>query len=406
MEKKCIVWGAGDYGRRLVPMLNSEEYTIIAFCDENAGLEGKKAAGYEIVSIKKAAEMCRSDKELAIMIGIFDFEAVEEVKKTIQDKFGENIEIKTGHDVQDIYENRILQMYHQNIIFKWEVDLEKYFLMWLDNLKSEIEYWVSDVADFRGKRHAYYIMCRENDRFTHRDIRKRVKDKEIVMDIGCGLVSKFGDQLDDAGAVKLVPVDALAHFYNIVNGRIQDGYKKDYICSFGLFEFLGNTFCRNYADNIIVENALDHCIDPWRSLIECLYVLKTGGRMYLNHRRAEAVYENWFGLHKWNMDCRNGDFLIWNKENAINVTENLKDYAEIYVRYDDSVYEREYQNVEVEMIKKKDFELSDFFDLHNDHIILTKFIDKLMESLALNSKVFWDMLENSKLIDDEILGTK
>ena len=69
--------------------------------------------------------------------------------------------------------------------------------------------------------------------------------------------------------------------------------------------------------------------------------------MYLNHRRAEAVYENWSGLHRWNMDCCDGNFLIWNKENAVNVTENLKDYAEIRVRYDDSVHIRERQNVGV-----------------------------------------------------------
>lgn len=398
MEKKCIVWGAGDYGRRLIPMLNSEGYTIIAFCDRKAELEGKETNGYKIISIEKVAEMCRTDQELSVVIGIFDFETVKEVKKTIPDIFGKNVKIKAGHDIQDAYENRFLKMFHQNMVFKWEVDLEKYFSTWLDNLESEIEYWVKNVADKRGNRHTYNIRCRENNRFTHKDILRRVKENEIVMDIGCGLVSKFGDQLHDGGAVKLVPVDALAHFYNIINNRIQDGYKKDYVCHFGLFEFLGSTFGRNYADYIIVENALDHCIDPWRSLIECLYVLKLEGRMYLNHRRAEAVYENWSGLHKWNIDCCDGKFIIWNKENTVNVTENLKDYIEIHMSYDDSVCTREYQNVGVELIKKRDFELNCFLDLSNDNMILTRFIDKLMERLALNSEIFLHMLESADFV--------
>lgn len=398
MEKKCIVWGAGDYGRRLIPMLDSEGYTILAFCDRKAELEGKEINGYKIVSVEKAAEMCCIDQELTMIIGIFDFKVVEEVRKTIQDYFVRNVKIKTGHDIQDVYEDKLLKAYHQNMIFKWEVDLEKYILAWLDNLASEIEYWVRDVADDRGRNHAYQIMCRKNNRFTHRDILKRVKDDEIIMDIGCGLVSKYGDQLDGGGTVKLVPVDALAHFYNVINGRIRDGYKKDYVCRFGLFEFLGNTFGGNFADYIIVENALDHCIDPWRSLIECLYVLKVDGRMYMNHRRAEAVYEDWSGLHKWNIDCCDENFLIWNQENAVNVTENLKDYAEIHVKYDHSVYARERQNVGVEIIKKKDFELGEFFDLRNENSVLTRLIDKLMEQLASSSSVFLRMLDNAGLI--------
>ncbi len=398
MEKKCIVWGAGDYGRRLIPMLNSEKYTILAFCDRNTELEGKEIDRYKVVSIEKAAELCQADRELTMIIGIFDFKVVEEVRKTVQDYFGRNVKIKTGHDIQDIYENRLLKACHQNMIFKWEVDLEKYIPVWLDNLGSEIEYWVRDVVDVKGKSHGYHTMCRENDRFTHKDIKKKVKNNEIVMDIGCGLVSKYGERLDGGDTINLVPVDALAHFYNVINGRIQDGYKKDYECHLGLFEFLGNTFGRNYADYIIVENALDHCIDPWRSLIECLYVLKVDGCMYMSHRRAEAVYENWSGLHKWNIDCCDKNFLIWNKENAVNVTEKLKDYAEIHVRYDQSVHVRECQNVSVEIIKKRDFGLGDFFDLCSENIVLTRFVDKLMEQLALNSSVFLKLLENASFI--------
>lgn len=397
MGKRCIIWGAGNYGRRLIPMLEGEGYTILAFCDRNPELAGKEAGGYQIVSMEKASEICRAEKEIAIIIGIFDFEVVEEIKKEIPDQFGERVHIKTGHEIQDVYEDRLLKTYHQNLIFQWEVDLEKYSLIWLDNLVSEIEYWVKEVADPKGNRHAYYTRYRGNNRFTHKDILKRVKADEIVMDIGCGLISKFGDQLEDGGRIKLLPVDALAYFYNEINGRIQDGYKKDMTSYFGLFEFLGNTFGRNYADYIIVENALDHCIDPWRSLVECLYVLKVEGRMYLNHRRAEAVYENWSGLHKWNIDCRNEDFIIWNQENAVNVREHLKDYAEIQVRYDSSVSIRECQNIGVEIIKKKDFELSDFFNLDHDNIILTKMIDKLMERLALSSTFFLRMLEHAGL---------
>lgn len=40
MEQNCIVWGAGNYGRRLIPILTENEYTIKAFCDSNTKLTG------------------------------------------------------------------------------------------------------------------------------------------------------------------------------------------------------------------------------------------------------------------------------------------------------------------------------------------------------------------------------
>lgn len=395
MKQNCIVWGAGNYGRRLIPMLKEEGYAITAFCDTNAEMTGKYIEEYEIISPKQAEEMCRTDRNLTVIIGIFDTDAVEEVRETIQGNFEKDTKIQTGHHIQDSFENRMLLTYHQNMVFQWEVDLEKYFLAWLDNMMSEVEYWVRDVADTQGERHEYYVRCAENHRFTHRDILRRVKAGEIVMDIGCGLVSKFGEELENGGKVRLVPVDALAHYYNILNGRMRDSLGKNTSCRFGLFEFLGNIFGGNYADYIIIDNALDHCIDPWRSLVECLYVLKTDGRMYLNHRRAEAVYEGWTGLHKWNVDCSDGKLLIWNKENAVNVTERLKGFAEVYVNYDDSVSVRECQNVGVEIVKKKEFELSSFFDMQKENGILTKFIEKLMAKLALDGREFLCMLEQA-----------
>ena len=147
----------------------------------------------------------------------------------------------------------------------------------------------------------------------------------------------------------------------------------------------------------IVDNALDHCIDPWRSFVESLYVLKQNGHMFLNHRRAEAVYENWTGLHRWNIDCVNGELLIWNRENAINVTERLKEIAEIYVRYDEQITTRETQNVGVQVIKKKDFQLEQFLDMTQESAILTKCIEKLMEKLAQESSQFFSMLEQVRL---------
>lgn len=104
-----------------------------------------------------------------------------------------------------------------------------------------------------------------------------LKDGLTLMDIGCGAVSRYGASLPDGGSVNFIAVDSLAHAYNRINVCYAPGNKK--AVTFGMFEFMAVFFQKEYADVILIENALDHCIDPLKSLIECLQVLKTGGLM-------------------------------------------------------------------------------------------------------------------------------
>lgn len=393
MCQKCIIWGAGNYGKRFSQIVTEEmNYRIVAYCDMNLEKVGQKIDDYEIVSIENAVDLC-CNKKLTVIIGIYDSDVVEYIKDYIKTKFPANVDVVVGHDIQNKVENQKIQDYHRNMIYKWKIDFEKHFEIWIDNMMSEIGYWIREVADIRGRNHEHNIKCRKNNAFIHEYVSPQIKGGEVVMDIGCGLVSRYGTQLKDGNTVKLVPVDALAHFYNCINGRIIDGLKQGYSCHFGMFEFLGQMYGKDYADYIIINNALDHCIDPWKSLIGCVYTLKQGGRMYLSHRRAEAVYEDWMGLHRWNIDCKDGDLLIWNKENAVNITEKLSEYADVYVRYDDTEEKRINQILDVEIIKKNELKLEDFFDIQEESRTLIWCIDKLMKKIAADSKVFYNMLD-------------
>lgn len=397
MCQKCIIWGSGNYGERLSQLVTKEtNYRIVAYCDMDLEKVGQKIGEYEIVSIEQAINLCCNEK-LTVLIGVFDFNAVRYIKSIIKSTFPDDVNVVVGHEIQNDVENKKIREYHRNIVFDWKIDFEKNFKIWIDNIRSEVEYWIREIADTRGRNHEYYISCRKNNAFIHEYISSKLKGNEVIMDIGCGLVSRYGTQLKDGNTIKLIPVDALAHFYNCINDKITDGLKQDYSCYFGMFEFLGDIFEKDYADYIIINNALDHCIDPWKSLVGCIYVLKQGGRMYLSHRRAEAVYEDWVGLHRWNIDCKDGNFFIWNKENAVNITEKLSQYADVYIRYDDTEDKRIDQILDIEIVKKNELRLEDFFDIQEEKRTLVWCIDKLMKSLASDSKTFYNMLEQVQL---------
>lgn len=120
----------------------------------------------------------------------------------------------------------------------------------------------------------------------------------------------------------------------------------------------------------MINNALDHCIDPFRSIVECLYILKKGGYICTLHRRAEAIYEKYTGLHRWNVDYDSKDHLIiWNEDNAIDVTKALEEVSDIVLTHsDEKITPREKQWIKVEIKKKQCFQLEQFLDLKKERV--------------------------------------
>ena len=203
-----------------------------------------------------------------------------------------------------------------------------------------------------------------------------------MLDVGAGLASKYGDKFEH-GILSIVPVDPLASFYNLINEKYAKNEVKN--CKFGLFEFLACSYEKDTVSGIIINNALDHCIDPYKSFVECLYIIKPGGVLHLSHRRAEALFENWFGLHKWNIDYNKDDDLIfWNNDNYINVTGKFKSIANFDMHHSnyDGTVDREYDFVTVDVTKKEGFSLENFFPTDEEQKKLSALLGYLMEEFA------------------------
>ena len=190
----------------------------------------------------------------------------------------------------------------------------------------------------------------------------------------------------------MVPVDALSYHYNIMNERAFNIGNNRNKCNFGMFEIMSNLYGEGYADCIYIRNALDHCWDPYLGIIKCLHTLKVGGVMKLSHRRAEAVYENWEGLHQWNMDCIDGDFVIWNKGNAVNVSEAIMEYAEITTNIvEENSFNIPWVNVIIK--KSKRLDMGRFVDAETENQILAKFVSILMKKNATDGSCFLSIME-------------
>lgn len=91
-----------------------------------------------------------------------------------------------------------------------------------------------------------------------------------------------------------------------------------------------SAFIQNHdASLITIQNALDHSSAPVKGIIESLISLREGGILYLNHHPNEAEMEKYKGFHQYNVDERNGELYIWNKDHHINVTELLDGFASV-----------------------------------------------------------------------------
>ena len=109
----------------------------------------------------------------------------------------------------------------------------------------------------------------------------------------------------------------------------------------------------------------------------------------MKHRRAEAEYEAYHGLHKWNIDCGNQNELIfWNQRSAVNVSKELERVAEIRVFPMDKSTSRVSQTVIAEVVKKRDFQLNEFFDMKKERRQLAFLVEGLMRCLAERSQTY------------------
>lgn len=160
-------------------------------------------------------------------------------------------------------------------------------------------------------------------------------DNPIVLDIGAGLSYAPGNLLDtDHGKepLDIHYIDPLAPYFNKILRR-HHRHMPD--IEFGMMEYLSAFYPERNIALAIIQNALDHSALPLKGIYETLDVLRQEGILYLNHHPNEAEAEQYKGFHQWNITEENGTLVIWNRSTRYNVSELLRDFAEVSLSHNE-----------------------------------------------------------------------
>ena len=208
-------------------------------------------------------------------------------------------------------------------------EYEEYLDKWLNGIESEIHFWDEFMktrggncghSEERAKREFAY-----EKPFVHDNDLENTEDVKYL-DVGSGPFSRYGSKSERANLI-FTACDPLASVYKILKNKHNIKTKVQPITA--MVENLSSVFSENEFDIVHMSNALDHSFDPILGLWQMLYVCKVGGKIILRHHKNEAENENYQGFHQWNLNVENDKFVIWRKNNKIDVQEVLKCCAEI-----------------------------------------------------------------------------
>ena len=204
------------------------------------------------------------------------------------------------------------------------------FENWLKGIPYEVAFWNSYYGNKKRRKDLFnWSMFNKSCELDDFNIHDYISNLDVknprIMDVGCALSYMFGNIINGE-AKDVIYLDPLANFYNEILEKHNIDRPR---IKFGTFETLSFFFDSDSIDFIHIRNALDHSSDPIQGIFQCLAILKVGGVLYLNHFVNEGENEGYRGFHQYNLREDKGQFIVWNKYATTNVTELIKDFAEV-----------------------------------------------------------------------------
>lgn len=158
------------------------------------------------------------------------------------------------------------------------------------------------------------------DAYVAARVRDIASDPIRILDVGAGPVTVLGYRLEGRN-IEITAVDVLAETYDRLWSRC--GIVPPARTKYADAERLTDWFEPASFDFVYSQNSIDHASRPRVAIEQMVNVAKPGCYIVLNHALNEAVNEDYIGLHQWNFNERNGDLILWNAAETINVTQLL-----------------------------------------------------------------------------------
>jgi hypothetical protein len=224
--------------------------------------------------------------------------------------------------------------------------------IWQEHLSDEWEHWERVIRDEWAVPPGGNSWILYHDAYVPDNIVKLLPgDKKTykILDVGSGPRSAFGNQIKNK-SVDLVCCDPLADKYTelLKKYRIPQVVPLMQVEAEKLLEH----FSFNQFDIVLARNCLDHAYSPEQCILQMAAV--TNNCVYLLHCVNEGANANYHGLHKWDFELINGDFVIKGKDDVLNFTKKYAHLFEMQCRQYDEVWCKQTQHwIEVILRKKE-----------------------------------------------------
>jgi SAM-dependent methyltransferase len=194
---------------------------------------------------------------------------------------------------------------------------------WAKGLGSEVAFWrrwFTDEAFAAGRAARRTELSHPFPPALARELGVAEGETVRVLDVGSGPLSTLRTRAP-ANPVELVCVDALAADYNALLDEF--GYDECPRIIPGEGERLTELFGLDAFHLVHIANALDHCEDPARTLVEMYRICRAGGQVQVVSIENEGERERYAGLHQWNLVAGDATLRLWNDRTDCNLLDLL-----------------------------------------------------------------------------------
>jgi SAM-dependent methyltransferase len=183
---------------------------------------------------------------------------------------------------------------------------------WGTALQDETAFWELALAD-GGRNWVPGEFARRMDpsRPLQRELQvllpANAGERVRVLDVGAGPLTTLGKTWE-GHEMEITAIDPLAERYDELLARLNITPPVRTLPGHG--EKVLELFPENHFHLAYASNALDHAYEPLRAIRQMIAAVQPGCYVYLWHFANEGLHEYYRGLHQWNFDIRDDDFII------------------------------------------------------------------------------------------------